>query len=226
MERPVRVGLVGVAAAIGLGGCENSDPCEGLRTFEALPEPTASATAPPIVLDGEWIGAGVLELQFSKPLAVSSAPDPNRFAIVGWAAIVQPYNNYNGPDSCDARTRYSVLGQGYYQVGRVSDAWVAPEDASVLRLRMSNSAADCRVSTDIVAEGVLLVYADGGDAGAQLLDGDGDPVPDIGPQWAIQRWEDCIGGGNSYNYCGYSLGRSPTGHLPALTSLAPIPCPT
>ncbi|KIG12532.1 hypothetical protein DB30_01294 [Enhygromyxa salina] len=232
MEQSIRagtpVGFLGVAAALGLGGCENGDACEGLRTFDAPPAPTTSDTAPPIVLEGEWIGAGVLELQFSKPLAAGNAPDPDRFAVIGWSAQVQSYSGYQGPDTCYVRTRYAGIGQGYYQVNSVADVWIAPEDPSLLRVRMSSTAASCRAATDIVADGVLLVYTDGptDPVTERLLDAEGDPVPDLGPQWAVQQWEICTANNNyGYNYCRYSLSTSVTGHLPALSVLAPIPCP-
>ncbi|PRQ06349.1 hypothetical protein [Enhygromyxa salina] len=228
LEHSVRAGgpagFVGLFAALGLGGCEARDSCEGLRTFDSPPEPTASDTAPPTVLDGDWIGAGVLELQFSKPLSVGAAPDPTRFALLGWGAQVQSYGS-----SCYVQTRYSALAVGYYR-SSVADVWVAPEDPSLLRLRMSNTAAACRTVADIVAEGVLLVYADAQfeGAGPKLLDAEGDAVPDLGPQWAIPRWESCIDDDGYYGgyYCGYALNQTAVGHLPALNVLAPIPCPS
>jgi hypothetical protein len=222
--------VLGLVSA--LVGCEEKDPCDGLRTFDPPPEPEPSDTAPPTLLDGEWIGAGVLELSFSKPLLPGSPPDPTRFAVVGWSAIVQPYGGYYGSgsaDSCQSTTRYSMIGVGYYSRAVVTDVWVAPEDPTLLRLRMSNTGADCRTINDIVGEGVMLVYANGGDAGTQLLDADGDPVPDIGPAWAIAAWEPCVGSvsyGYYYNSCGYALNNSATGQLPAMTSMASIPCPT
>jgi hypothetical protein len=221
-------GLVGVVAALGLGCSEGDDPCEGLRTFDPPPAPESSDTAPPTVLAGEWIGAGVLELQFSKPLAVGSAPDPNRFALLNWAAQVQSYDNFQGPATCYVRTRYSGLGVGYYQTSSIADVWVAPEDPTLLRLRMSSASASCRAINDTVAEGILLVYVDAiiDPATTRLTDAQGSPVPDIGPQWAIPQWEGCFGTSyNGYNYCGYVLGQTATGHLPALNVLAPIPCP-
>lgn len=224
-----QAGVVGVVSALGLGlgvgGCTEEDACEGLRELEVPPEPEASATAPPLVLGGEWIGAGILELQFSKPLAVGSAPDPARFAVLGWA--VQAYTDYN--DACSITTRYAGLGVGYYGFSPVTDAWVAPEDSSLLRLRMSNLGADCRTINDALGEGVTLVYADGGNAGEPLRDADGEVVPDIGPAWALGPWEGCIGGGGNYYYyspCGYSLSSTATGQLPGFSRLAQIPCPT
>jgi hypothetical protein len=218
---------VGVVAALGLGCSEGDDPCEGLRTFDPPPAPESSDTAPPTVLAGEWISADVLELQFSRPLAVGSAPDPSRFALLSWAARAQPYD-YQGPATCYVQTRYTGLGVGYYQSNSVADVWVAPEDPSLLRLRMASPSASCRAISDTVAEGILLVYVDAitDPATARLTDAQGDLVPDIGPQWAIPQWEDCFETSyNGYNYCGYALGQTATGHLPALNVLAPIPCP-
>jgi hypothetical protein len=226
-------GTFGVVSALGLGlgglgtlgiwGCQ-SDACEGLRELDLPPEPEASATAPPQVLDGEWIGAGILELQFSKPLSPGTAPDPARFAVVGWAVQASDYSS-----GCSITTRYSGIGVGYYGFSPVADVWVAPEDPTLLRLRMSNLGADCRTINDAFGEGVTLVYADGGSAGEPLRDANGDLVPDIGPAWAIGPWEGCIGSGGGYYYyapCGYSLNSSTTGQLPGFSRLAQIPCPT
>jgi hypothetical protein len=222
-KRPVSVftptGLVGLVATVGLAGCENPDACEGLRTFDPPPEPEPSSSAPPTVIAGEWIGAGVLELTFSKPLTPGAAPDPGRFAVLAWAAQVQPYAAYAGPEVCYVRTQYSSIGQGYYSSASVTDVWVAPEDSTLLRLRLSNVSATCRTVPDTLGEGVMLVY-NNGDGGNLLLDQDGDPVPDLGPAWAIQQTDGCV----NYYYCG-SLNQTSTGHLPSVTSLAMIPCP-
>lgn len=212
--------LIGLVA--GLAGCENDDACEGLRTFDPPPEPDPSPSAPPVVIGGEWIGADVLELSFSKPLAQGAAPDPARFVLLSWAAQVQPYAAYAGPDVCYVRTRYSVLGQGYYSSIGVTDVWIAPEDSTQLRLRLSSTAAACRTVPDTLGEGVMLVYTNG-EGGNLLLDADGDPVPDLGPAWAIQQLDGCVSSNYSY-YCGY-LNQTSTGHLPSVTSLAMIPCP-
>jgi hypothetical protein len=217
---PRAVSFIGLVA--GLAGCEGADVCEGLRTFDPPPEPDPSASAPPTVIAGEWISAGVLELSFSEPLAQNAAPDPARFAVLGWAAQVQPYDAYAGPDVCYVRTQYSVIGQGYYGSATITDVWVAPEDPTVLRMRMSSTAATCRTVPDTLADGVMLVYTNG-DGGNLLLDADGDPVPDLGPAWALQQLDGCSN--SYYNYCGYSLNQTSTGHLPSVTSLAMIPCP-
>jgi hypothetical protein len=218
------LGLIGIVA--GLTGCENADACEGLRTFDPPPEPDPSSSAPPTVIAGEWIGAGVLELSFSKPLMPSAAPDPARFAVLGWAAQVQPYNAYAGPDVCYVRTRYSVIGgqYSYYysSATTVTDVWVAPEDPTLLRLRMSSTAAACRSVPDTLGDGVMLVYSNG-EGGNLLLDADGDPVPDLGPAWAIQAFDGCSS--TYYSYCSYALNQTYTGHLPSVNSLADIPCP-
>jgi hypothetical protein len=222
-KRPVLVLTPGFAGLVGLAGCENPDACVGLRTFDPPPEPSPSSTALPTVIAGEWIGAGVLEVTFSKPLLSSAAPDPARFAVLGWAAQVQPYDAYAGPEVCYVRTRYSEIGgSGYYysyNSASVVDVWVAPEDPTLLRLRLSNVAAACRTIPDTLADGVMLVYTNG-EGGTLLLDEAGDPVPDLGPAWAIQQSDACVG---SY-YCG-SLNQTSTGHLPSVTSLAMIPCP-
>lgn len=226
-KRPVVPGclpsLIGLVA--GLAGCENDDACEGLRTFDPPPEPDPSPSAPPTVIGGEWIGAGVLELSFSKPLTHSAAPDPARFAVLGWAAQVQPYGAYAGPDVCYVRTRYSAIGQSYsyyYGAATITDVWVAPEDPTVLRLRMSSTSATCRTVPDTLGDGVMLVYTTG-EGGNLLLDADGEPVPDLGPAWAIQAFDGCSN--SPYGNCSYYLNQTSTGHLPSVTSLAEIPCP-
>jgi hypothetical protein len=167
----------------------------------------------------------VLELSFSKPLIQNAAPDPARFAVLGWAAQVQSYDGYAGPAVCYVRTRYSVIGQGsyYYSSSTVTDVWVAPEDPKLLRLRMSTTAATCRTIPDTLADGVMLIYTNG-EGGNLLLDADGDPVPDLGPAWAIQAFDGCSGVSNYYNYCNYAFNMTTTGHLPSVTSLAMIPC--
>ena len=226
--------LVGVAAALGLGGCTDTDPCDGLRTFDEPAKPSSSSS--PIVLSGEWIGSGVLELQFSEPLSTTTAPDPARFALINWSAEVgESYNYYYSSNaSCRSSTRYTSFGGGgysyYYQSGAsILDVWIAPEDPSVLRLRTVSGAPSCRSNTDIVADGLMLVYVDGADAaGPQLLEESGDPVKDLGPAWAIQGFEDCIAGSSNYyySYCGFRLSSYATGHLPSINTLAPIPCPS
>lgn len=206
---------------MGLSGCAEDDPCEGLRTFDPPPEPDPSPTAPPTVIGGEWIGAGVLELSFSKPLQVGNTPDPARFAVLSWAAQVRSYDAYAGSDVCYVRTRYSPLGLGYYGSSTVTDVWVAPEDPTLLRLRMSNVSATCRTVADTLGDGVMLAYTNGDDYGNLLLDAEGDPVPDLGPAWAIPASDSCS---QYYYYC-YGLNNTATGHLPAIAELADIPCP-
>lgn len=228
--------LVGVLAVLGAGGCAEEDPCEELRTFDAPPEPTATATAPPIVLSGEWVSANVLELQFSKPLAVGSAPEPSRFALINWNASAAVYDPYYGSGTavCNLRSSYrgfGLTGGYYYQSGAsVIDAWIAPEDPTLLRVRTASANPTCRTNTDIVADGLMLVYVDGDGAGERLLEDNGDAVRDLGPSWAIQPWEDCViqayEDNYGYFYCGFALSNYATGHLPSISTLAPIPCPS
>jgi hypothetical protein len=215
-------GLIGLVA--GLAGCEEPDACEGLRTFDPPPEPEPSDSAPPTVIAGEWIGAGVLELSFQKPLAPSGSPDPARFIVLGWAAQVQPYGSYAGPDVCYVRTRYSAIGgQGYYYNSTtITDVWIAPEDPTLLRLRLSTTSATCNTIPDTLGDGVMLVYTNG-EGGDLLLDADGDPVPSLGPAWAIQALDSCST--SAYGNCSYALNQTSTGHLPSVNSLAMIPCP-
>jgi len=211
----LRPGLLGVLSVLGVAPACQAEECSG--SFDGPPAPDPSASVP-VVLDGEWIGAGVLELRFSAALSTVESPDPNRFAIVGWSAELAAYRD------CDPVTSYRVIGVGYYGT-RVAEVWIAPEDDSILRLRLTNVAARCSIPTNptgAVASGVMLVYTDGAQAGPALLDGDGDPLSSIGPGWALDRLGSC-----SSDYCYTSFNRyGAAGHLSALDSLAPIPCPS
>jgi hypothetical protein len=212
MDHPTR--LLGLISALGVGtGCNN--PCE--QSFDPPPEPDPSASEPPQVIAGEWIGPGVLELEFSKPLAASGQLDPNRFAIVGW--YVDGDSFYG---QCEPATRYRELMVGYYGTA-ISDAWIGPEDDTLLRLRLSNSGAQCQIfGSNPVASGVMLAYTNvtNEPAGAQLLDENGNPVPDIGPAWAIMQLDSCFGD----TYCGY-VSSYQGGQLSQLDTLVQIPCP-
>ncbi|MFO7564385.1 MAG: hypothetical protein R6X02_17190 [Enhygromyxa sp.] len=205
---------IGALTALGLGTACSEDPCED-QVFEPPPEPEPSPSTPTLIA-GEWIGAGVLELSFSRPLSSTGDLDPARFAIVGWDAI----SGYG----CILSTNYRELGTSYYYYSpgsSIAAAWIGPEDDTRLRLRLSRTSS-CLPSTNSVGSGVMLAYTDASSssAGAKLLDQDGDPIGDIGPAWAIQRLDQCL----EYNYfC--RVNDFANGHLPALSSLVPIPCP-
>jgi hypothetical protein len=210
---------LGAVTALGLGTAAcNDDPCEDL-SFEPPPEPTPSPSTPSMIA-GEWIGGGVLELRFSQPLSSVGDLDPDRFAIIGWDATT-----YSG-DACFLSTLYRELGVSYYYYysagSSVAAAWIGPEDDTLLRLRLSNAGVTCRINTNSVGSGIMLAYTDAthADLGTKLLDADGDPIGDIGVAWAIQRMEGCLGN----DYCG-SVNNAVNGHLPAISSLIPIPCP-
>jgi hypothetical protein len=216
--------LLGVVSALGVtAGC--SDPCESL-VLETPPEPSPSAEDPPTVIAGEWLTAGVLELHFSKAIASFGDLDPARFEVVAWAI---GGNEVSG--SCNAATRYRWLfGGGYYYYGaapRPSQVWIAPENPTILRVRLANSGATCPNpafnSSAAIESGVMLVYTGPATAdGPELLDEDGVAVPAFGSDWLLDRLAACVDGTYGYYFCPLGdLG----GHLPGLASLVPIPCP-
>jgi hypothetical protein len=214
--------LLGVVSVLGLAalGC-SEDACEGL-VFEPPPVPNPGADAPPTVLAGEWIAGGVLELQFSKPLTSNGDLDPQRFALVSYDALT---SDYGDSETCILRTRYRSLGTSYiydYSIApAIAAVWIAPEDPTRLRLRLSSLAAQCTTRSGSIANGLLLTYtnAPSPNPSTLLLDGEGVPVPDIGPAWAITTLDACF----DASYCSFNDNAS--GHLPALNSLAEIPCP-
>ncbi|HVI01099.1 MAG TPA: hypothetical protein VM869_20415 [Enhygromyxa sp.] len=208
---------LGVVSTFGLGSACYT-PCS--LPFDPLPVPDADASAAPQVLAGEWIGPGVLELSFSKPLRADGDIDPNRFTLITWDA-----EWFGGSDECYPGTNYSELRPGayyYYPPAGISAVWIGPEDDMRLRLRLSSSAMQCRSSSDAVASGLILVYTNADDPGlgVGLRDENGVALPDLGPAWAITALDECIGN----NYCWYFY-ESTSGHLPEFDSLAPIPCP-
>jgi hypothetical protein len=210
---PTQLGLI---SALGVGsGC--NDPCDDVG-FDPPPEPDPSEGDPPEVIAGEWIGPGVLELRFSRPLGASGQLDTNRFAILSWSAGTGSYYS----EECDPTTNYRALTVGYYSQSGLSDVWIGPEDDRLLRLRVTNSGAQCQSFGTVLGSGVMLAYTNVADesAGPGLLDENGNPVPDIGPAWAIMRLDSCF---DDY-YCGY-VGNFTYGHLPQLDTLVQIPCP-
>jgi hypothetical protein len=207
----LRHGLLGVLSVLGVAPACQAEECSGSFDTPPVPDPSSSV---PVVLDGEWIGAGVLELRFSAALSSIESPDPARFAILGWSAEFSEYQD------CDPVTAYVSLMVGYYYGASVAEVWIAPEDDSILRMRLSTVAARCSIPTGSVGSGVMLVYTDGAQAGPALLDSDGAPLASIGPAWALDRMSSC---GSGYCFTFFNYGAN--GHLPALDSLAPIPCP-
>jgi hypothetical protein len=211
---------LGVVSALGVGSACN-DVCER-QGFEPPPEPDPSPSAAPEVIAGEWIGPGVLELSFSRPLSSLGDLDPNRFAIVGWNAVA---NEYGTDGECYLQTRYRELSGGsyyyYYQPSGIAAVWIGPEDDTLLRLRLVTSSPQCRSSGDSIATGIMLVYTNDDDPilGEGLRNENGDVVPDLGPAWAISRLDSCV----NTNYC--TIYYYATGHLPQVSSLAQIPCP-
>ena len=233
-EQPV-LATLGASLALGVVGCTNNNACDG-EQFEAPPAPDPSVGAPPTVLEGEWIANGVLELSFSEPLSPTRAPDPRRFALLSWSARVSEYSYYyeygvnsNDNNTCFQRTNYNWFGRAGYFYGyqpAIADVWIAPEDPSLLRL--TNSGAQCPNNFGNLEGGLMLAYAGRESAEFQRLeDAAGDPVPSLGPSWALtsasNNWQDCIL--QSSGYCGYRLSTTYQGHLPLVDSLAPIPCP-
>ena len=220
--------LLGVGVSASLIGCTR-DPCEGLRTFAPPPEPALSPSSPPTVIDGQWLNASVLELQFSEPIASEGDPDPERFAILGWNVDIDDYGY--GDNSCSTSTRYSSLGGGGYSyyyyspAPSIAQAWIGPEDDSILRLQLSSISRQCPSSAGTVASGVLLVYTDSELGGPALTDAEGTKLGDIGPAWALTRLESCVDSDSSYSY-GCSINGFYTGQLPQLSSLLEIPCPS
>jgi hypothetical protein len=207
---------VGTLAALGLGSaCSN--PCAE-PPFVPPPTPDPSASVSPQVMRGEWIAPGLLELQFSAPLGASGPLDPNRFAILSWDAAAQP--DYAEPGgTCYRATRYRPLRTSYYYRVAVADVWIAPEDDTLLRVRLNSSTAQCLLTTVSVGSGIMLAYTNTPDpaAGGLLLDENGNAVFDLGPEWAIENLDQCLGCDNNYYFADE--------HLPLFDSLAQIPCP-
>jgi hypothetical protein len=162
----------------------------------------------------------VLELSSSRPLSSSGDLDPARFALVNWDANTFDYS----ARQCYLDTDYRPLldSNSYYGEASIAAVWIGPEDDTRLRLRMSSMLVQCRSWWNSLASGLLLVYTDADDprVGTKLLDGSGEPVPDLGPAWAIEVLESCFEGAFCERYYGHDWG-----HLPQLATLAPIPCP-
>ncbi len=219
-------GLLGLVSLLGAASGCNEDLCEGQRNFDPPPEPDPGPDAAPTVLAGRWIGAGVLELEFSGPIAALGDLDPQRFALVGWDANAYEYDPDFDAGSCLLQTRYRELGTSYFYYGGpqrgVAAAWIGPEDDTLLRLVLNNTGAACTISPGSLGSGVMLAYTAGDleGVGTKLETGEGETLADIGPAWAIDRLEACVG----YSYCG-AVSYFANGHLPLIDSLAEIPCP-
>jgi hypothetical protein len=131
-----------------------------------------------------------------------------------------------GGDILGGRARERTKAQRAGNAPRPSQVWIAPEDPTILRLRLDNSSATCpnpAFNSSAASEsGVMLVYTGQASAdGPELLDEDGVAVPAFGSDWLLDRLAACVDGSYGY-FC--PLG-DPGGHLPGLSSLVPIPCP-
>lgn len=226
-----RISLVGLVAGVGAQlGCapEEVDECVGV-TFDPPPELEPVGTT---VREGRWLSATTLELQFTAPISGEGLdPDPTRFGVLGFSVIA--YDQY---ESCYVRTLYNWLGSiGYYynysnaiSMG-VDLVWIPPEDDTLLRLRIATTET-CPLPLNVnsgeqIGSGVLLIYeGTHAGAGSRLLDAQGDPLDDIGVQWALELVDLCIdSAGPGYFACGVN-GAAPD-QLPRLSSLLEIPCP-
>jgi hypothetical protein len=209
--------LVGVISALGVGSA-CGDPCAD-TAFVPPPEPQLGTSITPEVIGGEWIDPGLLELSFSEPLGATGPLDPRRFAVLSWD-VSNEADNSTIEGTCYMNTRYRPLQDGYYQTNGVADVWIAPEDPTLLRLRLRRTTAQCLLTTTSVGSGLMLAYTNSEQegAGGRLLDELGNPVFDLGPAWASSRLEDCFG-------CEYITYTAWGSHLPQFASLAQIPCP-
>jgi hypothetical protein len=232
---PSRLALVG--ALVPLAGCPDPEPpdCSGEIAAAELPDPPTPSADFPTLVETRWLSADTLELQFSEPLATPSEPlAPHRFRVMGWNLTTNIYTYYGGSnDDCTLYTQYFPMRQG----GNFpADLWQAPEDASVLRLRM-NAPVTCTTQSGR-RSGLALFYTNdpfANQVAPAFEDLDGNMVADIGPSWAITALGDCSesyanGGSQGYYYyygpnCS-QLVRNATGSFPLLDELAEIPCPS
>lgn len=218
--------LVGVGAALGCTDPDEDDACVD-QTYDPPPEPVPN-TLTPTVSSGRWLSATTLELQFSAPLTSQGDVDAARFGLLGFSVIAYD----QGYDTCYLRTRYTWLGTtaNYYYGSSgsmgVDAAWIAPEDDTLLRLQLPivDRCPPAAGNGEVLGSGVLLVYASGSPSEGALLDDQGDPLADIGVDWAVGQVETCLeNAGEYYNFCAYNNAAS--GQLPGLLSLLEIPCP-
>jgi hypothetical protein len=228
MTESDRLALAGLAT-IPLLGCPEERDCSPQLEGVELPGELPDNGSNPTLLETRWLSDSVLELQFSEPLEALSplAPiDPARFRVINWSVSNDPGNYYYNA-ACVLYTSYSPVRQ-------IAELWQAPEDAAVLRLRMSNPVA-CATPDD-PNTGLALFYTNDSlvTGNASIRDVDGNQLPDIGPSWALNSMVDCAvnysqppSSGYYYYYGPYCAGLSDTvtGTFPVLTSMLQIPCP-
>jgi hypothetical protein len=226
MTESDRLALVGLT--IPLLGCPNDRPdCSEELAAVELPGDLPNNGSNPTLLEARWLSDTVLELQFSEPLEALSPIDPvaaARFRVMGWN-VTTSLSSYYYSNDCTLYTRY-------YPIRQIAEFWQAPEDAAVLRLRMSNPVA-CATPDD-PNSGLTLFYTnDSLDIGnTSIRDADGNQLPDIGPSWALTAMNDCASNysqpSSGYYYYGPycpGLGNYFTGTFPVLSSMLQIPCP-
>ncbi len=218
------LGLAGLAL---VSGCNEPETCDdeiAATERPTWPEPP-DPVGPPAVTSARWLDDEVLELQFSEALEALSggqaAINPLRFRVLATSLRADAYYD------CSLSTSYYVPRQGYSAIYPIQ-LWQAPEDAAILRLRM-NQSITCGAGP---GDGLMLVYTNNpvADVSASVVrDVDGDPLPDLGPMWAISGLDDCFMNYSSsyYYYSGFcgALSRFASGVFPSLDSLADIPCP-
>ncbi|MFV8752165.1 hypothetical protein ACNOYE_16580 [Nannocystaceae bacterium ST9] len=238
MTEPDRLAFLSLAA-LPLLGCEPDEPdCRDELDAVELPGELPDNGGNPTLLEARWLATDVLELQFSEPLEALSPVDPistTRFKVMGWNVSTTVYGGY-GNDDCTIYTRYYPIRQT--TGATVSDLWQAPEDAAVLRLRMS-APVSCATPDDPLT-GLALFYVNdpldlggGVTSSASVRDTAGNQLPDIGPAWAITTMRDCAVyylSSPGYYYYYYNQGcnglrSTVTGSFPVLSSMLSIPCP-
>ncbi len=247
MTESKRFALTAAAGLAPLTGCPTDDTPDCSAELDAveLPDALPDNGGNPTLLDARWLSTTVLELQFSEPLEALTPLDPvptARFRVMGWNLSTDTYNPYgynygNGNNDCTIYTRYYPVRQTNTAV--VVELWQAPEDAAVVRLRMG-SPISCTTPDD-PHSGLSLFYtndtldfgANGGLDMTSLRDVEGNPLPDIGPAWALTAMVGCASSyatpptGTGYYYYQYCNGlrSTVTGSFPVMTSMVQIPCP-
>lgn len=223
-----RLAFAGLAT-LPLLGCNEDPDCSAELEAVELPGELPDNGGNPTLMEGRWLSDTVLELQFSAPLEGLSPidpVDPARFRVMTWSVTTTSSSYYYGNDDCTLYTRYAPIRQ-------IAELWQAPEDAAVLRLRMSNPVT-CATPDDPLS-GLALFYTNDplSTGNASIRDQEGNQLPDIGPGWALTAMVDCAANysqppSSGYYYYGpYCSGLSNTfnGAFPTLTSLLRIPCP-
>jgi hypothetical protein len=231
MTETERLALAGFATLPMLGCPGNTPDCGPALEAVELPGTLPDNGDNPTLLEARWLSDTVLELQFSGPLETLSPIDPidpARFRVMGWNITTNPSGYYYGyNDDCTIYTQY-------YPIRQISEFWQSPEDASVLRIRMSNPVA-CATPDD-PNSGLTLFYTNDPFSfttdNNTIRDADGDQLPDIGAGWALVAMKDCAQNysqpSSGYYYYGpycYGLRNTVTGSFPTLATMLQIPCP-